>query len=426
MSQKEHSGSSSASRRRFLEASGAALFTGLVGTKAAGLAQTAADDVGQPTAGTGPVLGPVFSSGRDDGRFPTSTAFMHAYMKNLRPKLAFDPTMKPEDFPAWREAVRAKLQELMGFPEGFEPQPEPQRIWSKQRDGYRLEEWEAYPEPYCFVRYLMLIPDGISAHSPGPAVMCFPGTSASKESLAGELELDGKPSTHRWAARNQMALEYARGGMVAVALTNPPRNDEFIWNSLWMGRPYEGISVFHRLCILEWLKRQPYVDSDRIATSGHSLGAKPALILGVLDPTVKAVVWNCGITSWRKRAVGDNLATVGMGTFQYVPGLLAWLDYHPDMEAALAPRAFLGTEGGRGPILDRIRDAYRLAGAPDQVKIVHFPEFATPDKRPFDGEDYPTGGLRGYDRMLYSNMNPDQHYFKATVAVPWLSKILQA
>lgn len=354
-------------------------------------------------------------------------------MKNLRPRLAFDPKMKPEDFPAWREAVRAKLQELMGFPEGFEPQPEPQRLWSKQRDGYRLEKWEAYPEPFSVVPYLMLIPDGISTQSPGPAAMCFPGSTSSKELLAGELERNGKPSTHRWASRNQMALEYTRQGIITVAMENPATNElddpvrpgrgpELIMNSLWVGRPYEGISVFQKLCVLRWLQQQPYVDAGRIAVSGHSLGAKPALILGVLDPTLKAVVWNDGITSWRERAVATNLHRIG--GWHYVPGMLAWFDYHPDLEAALAPRPFLATEGGRGPILDRIREAYRLLGAPDQVKIVHFPEFATPDKRPFDGEDMPTGGAP-YDELFpYFNMNPAQHYFKGSVAVPWLAKVL--
>jgi len=177
-----------------------------------------------------------------------------------------------------------------------------------------------------------------------------------------------------------MALEYTRQGIITVAMENPATNElddpvrpgrgpELIMNSLWVGRPYEGISVFQKLCVLRWLQQQPYVDAGRIAVSGHSLGAKPALILGVLDPTLKAVVWNDGITSWRERAVATNLHRIG--GWHYVPGMLAWFDYHPDLEAALAPRPFLATEGGRGPILDRIREAYRLLGAPEHYSILH-------------------------------------------------------
>ncbi|MBT7302142.1 MAG: hypothetical protein HN849_21620, partial [Victivallales bacterium] len=147
----------------------------------------------------------LFASEREDGRFVSSTGFIHAHLKHLKPKLAFDPEMEPGDFPAWREAVQAKLLELMCFPEFDQPQPQPQHLWSKQRDGYRLEKWEAYPEPYSVVPYLVLVPDDVSAQSPAPGVMCFPGSFSSKESMAGELELSGEPCSHRHAARNRMA-----------------------------------------------------------------------------------------------------------------------------------------------------------------------------------------------------------------------------
>ena len=134
---------------------------------------------------------------------------------------------------------------------------------------------------------------------------------------------------------NRMAWEYARKGIVSVAVENPATNEtadsirkgsyEFSVHAMWAGRSYEAISVFQKHHILQWLKQQPYVDAGRVATSGHSLGAKPALILGVLDPTVKAVVWNDAITNWRERAVATNLERIG--TFQYVPGMLAWFDY---------------------------------------------------------------------------------------------------
>lgn len=389
------------------------------------MAQTAAEGEELPRR--------IFRTGREDGRFQSTAGFVHAYMRNLRPKLAFDPKMKPEDFPAWREAVRAKLRELMCFPEGLQPQSQPQRLWSKQRDGYRLEKWEAYPEPYSVVPYLMLIPDGISAQSAGPAVMCFPGSASSKELLAGEPELDGQPSTNRHESRNHMALEYTRKGIVTVAMENPATNElddsvrpnrsgDLIMNALWVGRPYEAVSVFQKLYVLQWLQQQPFVDANRIAISGHSLGAKPALILGVLDRTVKAVVWNDGICSWRQRAVATNLCQVPL--WHYVPGMLSWFDYHPDLTAALAPRPLLATEGGRQSIIDRIYQAYRLIGAADQVKIVHLPQFDTPQKRPFDSEDEPEDRMTLIEYHPYMNTDASQHYFKGSIAVPWLSKIL--
>ncbi len=371
----------------------------------------------------------VYTSGRDDGRFISSTAFIHAYLKHLEPKLAFDPTMPRDKVDAWRDAVRDKLRELMRFPD-IPPQPQPKRIWTKQRKGYRLERWEAYPEPFSVVPFLVLIPDGVSKTSPAPAALCCPGSSSSKENLAGELELNGKPSPKRHGPRNMMAMEYTQKGIVTVAVDNPgtcetadkirPGRYELSMHGIWAGRPYEALSVFQKHHILEWLKRQPYVDTARIATSGHSLGAKPALILGVLDPTIKAIVWNDFLSDWRRRAIVTNLRRISI--WQYVPDFLAWFDY-VDLHASLAPRPLLVSEGGRTRDIERVREAYRLLGAEDQFKVVYYPKYATPDRRPYDDVDMPEG-LTLEEFFPYANVDVPMHHFKGTVAVPWLAKTL--
>jgi len=277
-----------------------------------------------------------------------------------------------------------------------------------------------------------LIPDGASAQSPAPAAICFPGSSSSKESLAGELELDGKPSKHRHRARNKMAMFYAQKGIVTVAVDNPGTCEtadpirkgrhELCVNGLWGGRHYEGLSVFQKLCILGWLKRQPYVDADRIASSGHSLGAKPALILAVLDPSIKAVVWNDFVSNWRERAVAENLQRIAI--HQYVPGLQEWFDYC-DLEASLAPRPLLITEGGRTRDINRIRQAYKVTGAAEAIEVAYYPKYATEDLRPFDDEDL-FDGMTQDEYFRYANVDAPMHHFKDNVAVPWLAKVLGA
>ena len=64
--------------------------------------------------------------------------------------------------------------------------PPPVRLWREERDGYRLEKWEFYPDDYAAVPFLVLIPEGASAAHPVPGVLCLPGSNHSKESLAGE------------------------------------------------------------------------------------------------------------------------------------------------------------------------------------------------------------------------------------------------
>lgn len=106
---------------------------------------------------------------------------MHHYIKHGKPKLAFDPGIKAEDFPHWRRQVKAKLYELMAFSDLMESPPGPKHIWTKQRDGYNLQRWEAYPESGSVVPFLMLVPDGAHPGNPYPAVYCvFPGRQAAK------------------------------------------------------------------------------------------------------------------------------------------------------------------------------------------------------------------------------------------------------
>ena len=374
----------------------------------------------------------VFESGRADGRFTGSSGFIYAYLKHMKPKLAYDPAMTGEEFFEWREKLRAKLLELMFFPEFEEVQPPCKMLWSEPRKGYTLQKWEIYPEPYSVVPFLMIVPDGVTADSPAPGVLCFPGSFSSKESLCGELELDGSVCSHKWFAYNQMALEYGRAGFVSVAVENPATNEvgdpnlcpdsyEFSVHSMWAGRCYESISVYQKYMILQWLKTQPYVDKNRLATSGHSLGAKPAAILGLLDPDVKAVVWNDGICNWRKRAYSTNLTRIG--TFQYIPGLLQWFDY-PDMLAALAPGHLGISEGGPVELLDLIQTAFEKTGTPEHYKYYFYPKYEDPANRLYDYAPMPEG-MTMEECWVYGNCDAPTHRFRGIHAVPFLSEILK-
>ncbi len=409
-------------RREFLGALGAGV----------ALSAAAGPTTGEPTESQGapaPIERHTFESGRDDGRFVQTAALVHKCLATLRPKLAFDSGITHEAFPAWQQAVRDKLLELMCFPEVGGQQP-PKRIWSQAREGYRLERWEAYPEPYSVVPFLLLIPDGVSSRSPGPAVMCFPGSFGSKEALAGEPELPGSPEPDKtkWHD-NRMAYHFARRGLVAAAFDNPATNelasplaarDVMSLCAAWMGRSYEAISVFQKARVLSWLAAQPYVDATRIATSGHSLGAKPADILGVLFPDlVKAVVHNDFVCHWQERAVALNLYPPG--AFQVVPGIFQWFDY-TDLEAALAPRPLLFTEGGRPNQIAKIRQAYALADAADALKVYHYEKYEDPATRKLDDAELPVG-INMEQYFEYAYVDAARHRFRPHHAVPWLAGV---
>jgi hypothetical protein len=369
-----------------------------------------------------------FRSDREDGRFASTAGFVHATIKDNPPALRYDPEMPAGEMTRWREEVREKLRELMQFPDVPE-QPKPKMLWSKPREGYELQKWEAYPEPRSVVPYLVLIPE--DAPRPAPAVLCFPGSSRTNTGLAGEPEPDS--DDRHWDA-NRMALHYARAGMVTIAVENPcmggrsadfgPNRSEVAMNLLWMGRSYEGLSVHEKLPILEWAREQPWIDTACIATSGHSLGAKPALILGALEPErICAVVWNDFTCDFRERAIATNLLQIS--TWQYVPGFINWFDY-PDLMAAVAPRPLLITEGGRTAHIERVREAYRALDAEDRFEVEYYPKYAAPADRPHDGEPLPEGLSQEEYLAEWANVDVPAHSFKPDVAVPWLANVLDA
>lgn len=368
---------------------------------------------------------PHFASGRTDGRFVSTAGFIHATLKALDPVLAFDPEMPAAEFAGWREQVRDRLRELLRFPD-VPAQPGPRMLWSEPREGYELQKWECFPEPRSVVPFLVLIPEDIP--TPAPAVLCFPGSSRTKEGLAGEPE----ESDDRHWGRNTMAQRYARAGIVAIAADNPgvgelcgdvqPNRAVPPVNLLWLGRNFEGLTTWQKLPMLEWARSQPWIDSARIAVSGHSLGAKPALNLMVLDEGIRALVFNDFTCDFRERAIAMNLELIAL--WQYIPDFCRWFD-SPELLAACAPRQVLLTEGGRTVHIERIRGAWELAGAPESFEVHYYPRFADPTDRLHEGEPIPEG-ISMDEYFEYANIDVVNHAFKHEVAVPWLGRVLGA
>ena len=383
----------------------------------------------------------VYRSRRPDGRFLSTLGFNHYALKTGRPKLAFTPGMSAEELRAWRAAVKDKLRELMGFPQA-PPQPAPCLLWTQERSGYKLQKWESYPEPGSVVPLLMLVPNGASTENPAPAVLCSPGSQHTKEFLAGEPELDPTVYPTKFPEQNKMAWWYAQAGMVAVAVENPgtgeladgiqktvdsQRNCVSV-DLIFTGRSYLGLSVFQKLHILEWMKTLGFVDSQRIALSGHSLGTEPAMVLAVLGDSIRALVFNDFLCNCRQRICvlskpGDVQRHWVGGLWHLAPGLLDWVDF-PDILAAFAPRPLIITEGGPTAELLRVQQAYAAHGAGGNFKFYYYPKYENAERRR-DDEEIPEG-LTGEEYLEYANVDAPNHYFKHYLAVPWLTRVLSS
>ena len=112
-------------------------------------------------------------------RYRTDLFVQHLY-KDQPGKLRFDPEKirTREDFESWKEQVREKAYELMQFPEDAYEEAKVHFLYSRQRDGYRVEKYEISPEPELWVPFLLLVPDRVSAEKKSPGILCFPGWDA--------------------------------------------------------------------------------------------------------------------------------------------------------------------------------------------------------------------------------------------------------
>ncbi len=378
---------------------------------------------------------------REDGRTTGSLTAFLTKVRNTTPNLAFKAKTQ-EELIEWQAKVRVKLTQLLRMPE-ITPQPQPKRLSVSQREGYRLEKWEFYPYDYCAVPVLILIPDNASAENKVPGVLCFPGSSVSKEVLAGEPFIDHPNCKDgRFLDRNRMAWHYVKAGYAAVAFDNPataecseldlpsPKHGatrvHYCSMLLEAGYTYMGMSVFQAMRFLDYFKNMDFVDSSRIAVSGHSLGSEPALCLGILRSDVMAVVFNdflCDNCRRYQACTGnDPRFWNSWGNWHWVPGI--WREFaYPDMVAALAPKYLAMNEGGADEFTNTVFSAYRLAGAEDHVQLTYYPYFSDPAKRKNQNSIVPNHGLTEEQFFMdYSYVYASDHSFRSEPSLKLLKK----
>lgn len=383
-----------------------------------------------------------FKSKREDGRFNSAFAAFMEKMRNTKPLLSVPENSSREDFLIWQNRLKEKIGELLLFPQ--KPfLPEAKKLSSVKRDTYTVEKWEFYPDEFSAVAFLILIPDTATKENPAPMVMCFPGSTASKEALAGEPLLDKAQCTFmRKPERIKMAYHYVKSGMVAVAFDNIEtaenaldiqREHDWGYTSriqlchglLQMGYCYFGLSVFQKLCVLEFLKTLLYVDKNRIAASGHSLGADDAMYLGVLSDDIKAVIVNdlvldekhryFSTTEYDEREMCNNI-----GNWHEIPSSFKYYS-RVDALCTLTDKYLALNEGGSQFDLDKIIKSFKITGSEEKLQITHYPKFQDEKMRSKQYEPK----MFGYSEASYfefTNTDAPDHSFRAEPSIKLLRK----
>ena len=385
-----------------------------------------------------------FSSKRPDGRYVSTMAAFMARLRDMKPTLSLPENLTQESFSAWQKQVKETLYQQLAMPEATD-QPAPVKLETHQRDGYRVERWEFYPDDYTAVPFLVMIPDTATPENQVPGVMCYLGSAVNKEFVCDEPQ-DPHPNRAgiKYPERNKMGLYMVQNGMVSFVFENPGTAESSVLTPpelgathmytrtvlchglLDTGMNYVGLTVFQRLQFLKWLDMFPYVDQNRLGISSHSLGTEAAIAVGLLDDRIKGIVLNDFLHDDRRRYVAiteqkKEKMSQDIGNWHIMPGKMATYGYQ-DMCAAFAPRYLSLNEGGCYELTEIVRRAYRFCNAEENFQVNYYPAFADPATRT-KNENMPMYGLtsEGYYKD-YSYVIVSDHSFRAEPALRLLKK----
>jgi dienelactone hydrolase family protein len=287
-------------------------------------------------------------------------------------RVELSPFLPPEiSEPVWdlqRAEILRQWQDILG------PSPERVDLDAETLSTEHLSDHTRHlvryqTEPGVFTEAYLLVPNDLE--DPAPAAVVFHSTSDS--TIRQPVGLADPPTRH-------LALWLVRRGYVTIS----PRC--FIWSVEGMdftetaealleshpGWTGMGKMLWDGIRAIDFLESRPEVDPARIASVGHSLGAKESLYLAAFDPRIRAAVSSEG---------GIGLSFSNWDAPWYLgPGIRdpEFRHDHHELVALIAPRPFLliGGEYADGakswPYLEAARPVYRVTGDPaDCALLLH-------------------------------------------------------
>ncbi|MEM7012648.1 MAG: dienelactone hydrolase family protein [Verrucomicrobiota bacterium] len=277
------------------------------------------------------------------------------------------------------DALREQLVTCLGGPWPEPCELNPQLRETIQKDGYKIESLTYEVEHDDRVPALLLIPDGVDAQNPAPAIAIW-------HQHNGQYHLGkNEPAGLAGNEMHHTGVALAKEGYVVLcpdALAFEERQDttgklkggsferfEFL-RYVVNGQSMAWKNILDMRRAIDFLESRPEVDAEHLGCYGHSMGSTHTWLVGPHEPRLKALVGNCCLPTYS--AIHDHHLLHCFPNF--VPG---WLEYGdtPEMAGLIAPRALhlnLGENDGGSPIeharegIKRIEEAYLEADAPDQ------------------------------------------------------------
>src|SRR5579871_2663322 len=115
----------------------------------------------------------------------SNKAHLQALAARLQPALAF-PADRPGEWPAWRPALRAKLDELLGGLPPARGVPEAVLLDRREEDGYVRERLALRGRDGVEIPIYLLTPTGPLPEGGRRAVLCLHGHGHGMDDVVGE------------------------------------------------------------------------------------------------------------------------------------------------------------------------------------------------------------------------------------------------
>lgn len=315
-------------------------------------------------------------------RFLTAQQSVEHLLKT-DPPLQFNGAAKA-DWQAWRRTFRRTLVKNLGpAPEAVPLEVE--TVETVEQDGYTRKKVIFNPDPFSSIPAYVLIPEGATAETPAPAVLCAHGHGVGKDGAVGLVD----------DYQKQYAVELARRGFVTFApdwRCFGERKDTDAWvrrpsrdgcNTAYFALGYFGYQLLQlnisdgRRC-LDYLQSLPEVDGQRLGCMGCSFGGTMTTYISALDRRVKAAVIVCYLST-----LTDALNDRGRGNTcgsQFMFGLRKAGDI-ADVAGLIAPRACMVQIGSEDrcfieadalAAFRQLERIYAASGGRDRLVLDHF------------------------------------------------------
>ena len=250
----------------------------------------------------------------------------------------------------------------------------PKLLKTTQAQGYRIEDLEYEAEPGDKIPALLLIPDGIDAQHPAPAIAVWHQHNG--EWHLGKSEpggLLGNPMHHTGVALAKLGYVVLCPDALCFEARQDPSKKlpggnyerfEFL-RYVVAGKCMAWKNILDMRRAVDFLVSRPEVKVAQIGCYGHSMGSTHTWMVGPWEPRLKCLVGNCCLPTYAAIHREHMLHCFP----NYVPGIFPDADT-PDIAALIAPRALhlnFGERDGGSPIDEVRRGIEIIARAYDSV-----------------------------------------------------------